>query len=213
MVHGLDMICGVGTNLEELKNCVEEKTFSLEETVDVEYVVLAPQTPSSSWNYKHIDPKLWNSSITSSFMGMCHTLVYREPIDKETSFLVTLKEDFTVFLHDPSFFLLKTDNFFVPSLTLIRPSKKGYKLKAVTKKRMDRKGKFECNSDPGYNYGHCVKESVAKRTGCDSPWIDHTVDSLPMCNSTKDILRYDDLYYDIFLADEHKLLDLTGCKV
>ena len=83
----------------------------------------------------------------------------------------------------------------------------------MTKKRLDRKGKFECNSDPGYNYGQCVKESVAKRAGCNSPWVDHTVDSLSICNSTKDILRYDTLYYEIFVADEHKLLELTACKV
>ena len=210
MVSGLDTICGAGENLEDLKKCVIEKTYSLEETVDVKNVLLAPQRQSG---LKHIDPKLWNSSITSAIMGMCHTLAFREPIDKETSFVVTLKKNFVAILHDPSFFLLKSDNFFVPHMTLNRPSGKGYKLKAVTKKRMDRKGRFECTSEPGYIYGLCVKESVAKMAGCNSPWVDHTVDSLPMCNSTKDILRYDALFYEIFLADEHKLRDLTDCQV
>ena len=177
----------------------------------MENMLLGPQRPP--WNPIHIDPNLWNSSVTSAIMGMCHTLVYNKPIDKETNFVVTLKENFEVFLHDPSFFLLKSDNFFVPHMTLNQPSGKAFRLKAVTKKRMNRKGKFECKSEPGYNFGLCVKKSVGQKAGCNSPWVDHTVDSLPVCNSTKDILRYDTLYNQIFLADEHKLLELTDCQV
>ena len=161
MVFELGTICGDGKNLEELKKCVNEKTYRLNETVDVDSVGFA--TLTLPLKFKQIDPKLWNSSFTFTVMGMCHTLVNTEPIDKETSFVVTLKENFMVFLHDPSFFLLKSDNFFVPHLTLTNPSGKGFRLKAVTKKRMDRKGKFECKSELGYSFGRCVEGSVAKK--------------------------------------------------
>ena len=211
MVFELDTICGAGKNLEELKKCVNENTYRLNETIDVDSVGLAAQTPP--FHFKQIDPKLWNSSFTSTVTGMCYTLVNSEPIDKETNFVVTLKENFMIMLHDPSFFLLKSDNFFVPHLTLNNPSGKSYQLKVVTKKRMNRKGKFECKSEQGYSFGRCVEESVATRVGCNGPWLNHPVDSLPMCNSTKDILQYDTLYYQIFLADEHKLRDLTDCQV
>ena len=62
-------------------------------------------------------------------------------------------------------------------------------------------------------FDHYVQESVAQRIGCNSPWFDHPLDSLPMCNSTKDIQQYDALYYQIFIADEHKLREITDCKV
>ena len=155
MAFELDTICGTGKSWEELKKCVGEKTYNLNETIDVDSVKLATQKPPFS--FKQIDPKLWNSSLSSTIMGMCHTLVYNETIDKETNLLVTLKENFMVILHDPSFFVLKSDNFFVPHMTLTNPSGNSFRLKAVTKKRMDRPGKFECNSEQGYSFGRCVQ--------------------------------------------------------
>ena len=208
---GLNTTCDMERGFEETNRCVKNKTYNLEETIDVSAVALKLQTlPFSSTT---IEEKLWKSTITAARMGMCHTLAYSEPIDLEKHLQVTMKGEFTVFLHDPSFFVLKSDNFFIPHLTLNGPSKKGYKLKVVTKKRMNRKGIFECQSDPGYSYSECVKESVAKKIGCNGPWVDHIVDSLPVCNSTKDILDYSFWFYQIYLADEHKLEELTDCQV
>ena len=209
---GLNFTCpeDFERGFDYLTECVKNKTYSLKETIDLDAMALTNQI---SFQSDSIDPKLWKSSITSSKMGMCHTLAYLEPISLETQLRVAMKGEFTVFLHDPSVFVLKSDNFFVPHLTLNGPSGEGYKLKVVTKKRMNRKGIFECQSDPGYSYSECVKESVAKKIGCNGPWVDHIVDSLPVCNSTKDILDYSFWFYQIYLADEHKLEELTDCQV
>ena len=100
---GLNTTCDMERGFEETNRCVKNKTYSLEETIDVGAVALKLQTlPFSSTT---IEEKIWKSTITAARMGMCHTLAYSEPIDLETVFQVTMKGEFTVFLHDSSFFI------------------------------------------------------------------------------------------------------------
>ena len=204
-------VCGAPQTFEELQRCVAEKSYGLNETVDVEGwtgVVTSDVT-----KIKPTHPSHWNSTLTTTLMGMCHTMVYPEPIDKSSKFVLTMKDDFLIFLHDPNFFLLKSDNFFVPYLTLNKPAGKGYRLKTVTKKRMNRAGRFDCQPDSSYNFGTCVKSSVAKSTGCNSPWSDQSVSSLPICNTTKQLSDYEALFTKILFADQPELQNLTGCLV
>ena len=144
---------------------------------------MSRMTENMTWSIKDAPNSNWKSFLTSTLFGMCHTLEFEEPMQKGDMFSVFLKGNFVVMLHDPRFFVLKSDNFFVPHLTLTK-SGKGYKVKVVTKKRLNRDGKFECTIEAGYNFGNCVKRSVARLTGCNSPWTDFTLENLPLCNTT-----------------------------
>ena len=138
----LQHVCGTPKTFDELSHCVTEKSFGLNETVEVEDTGVVAGSVFTPGNFSH-----WNSSLTSTILGMCHTMVYPETIDKTKNFAVALKDNFLVILHDPKFFVLKSDNFFVPHLTLNNPTGKGFRLKAVTKKRMNRAGRFDCHQD------------------------------------------------------------------
>ena len=202
----LEHVCGTPKTFDELSRCVTEKSFGLNETVEVVDTGVVAGSVFTPGNFSH-----WNSSLTSTMLGMCHTMVYPETIDKTKNFAVALKDNFLVILHDPKFFVLKSDNFFVPHLTLNNPTGKGFRLKVVTKKRMNRAGSFDCHPDPSYNYGTCVKESVAAKINCNSPWTDHKVNGLPTCTTIKQINDYDSLFNKILFADEPELRNLTGC--
>ena len=174
---------------------------------------MSRMTENMSESYKDAPNSNWKSSLTATLLGMCHTLEFEEPMKKRSMFSVSLKGNFVVMLHDPRFFLLKTDNFFVPHLTLTNSARKGYIVKVVTKKRLNRDGKFECTIEAGYNLGNCVKRSVAKQIGCNSPWTDYSLDNLPFCNTTTQMRAYETLYSEIFYADQYELHQLTKCRV
>ena len=150
-----------------------EKAFTLNETVTN---TVMSRMENMTWSNNDAPNSKWKSFLTSTLFGMCHTLEFEETMKKGDMFSVFLKGNFVVMLHDPRFFVLKSDNFFVPHLTLTQ-SGKGYKVKVVTKKRLNRDGKFECTIEAGYNFGNCVKRSVARLTGCNSPWTDYTLEN------------------------------------
>ena len=207
-------ICDEAQTFEELKRCVTEKSYGLNETVGLDVDNRETGLVSDEGKtFKSALSSHWNSSLTMTMLGICQTMAYPEPVDKMSSFQVTLKGNFMVVLHDPNFFLIKSDNFFIPYLNLNNPTGKGYRLKVVTKKRMNRAGKFDCNPDSGYNFGTCVKASVAKSIGCNSPWTDHSVGTLPMCSSIKEIEDYEALFNKMLFADQAVLQNLTGCLV
>ena len=74
-------LCGSssGQSFEELKRCVAEKSYALNETVDAEEVGVLT---SQGTTFKPVHPSHWNSSLTATLLGTCHTLVYPELIDK-----------------------------------------------------------------------------------------------------------------------------------
>ena len=146
--HGL---CNGTDSMDALRQCVNAKEFSLNETVDP-FSSHVGQHREDDYQATDIDPAFWDSSIEVPLFGLCHTLIYPKPMDINDFMVVVLKKNFRIFLHDPKFFVQRMDNFLVPFLDLDNPNGRNYRLIATTKKRLQRRGKFECSPDDGYNF-------------------------------------------------------------
>ena len=192
--YSLKHLCGFDRGLEALKACVRNKTYTLEETIwENDTNVNAYVNSKSPERVKdHINASAWNTWMTTTMFGFCHTLVYLKPMEPLEVLVVYLKGDFRVMLHDPNFFVLRYQNFYIPYTLLDQPSGKNYNLVAKTKKRMRRPGKYDCNPDLSYNFENCVRTFLAETIGCLSPWDQRPLEvegSFEVCNSTSEVER------------------------
>ena len=190
--YSLKHLCGFDRGLETLKACVRNKTYTLEETIwENDTNVNAYVNSKSPERVKdHINASSWNTWMTTTMFGFCHTLVYPKPLEPLEVLMVILKGDFRVMLHDPNFFVLRYQNFYIPYTLLDQPSGKNYFLVAKTKKRMRRPGKYDCNPELSYNFENCVRTFLAETIGCLSPWDPRPLEgSFEVCNSTSEVER------------------------
>ena len=205
--EGLDKCRGE----EDMEDCVNKYTFALDDVLN----------SSSWWTYSKktfvleatevINSSLWTSRMTEVYNGMCHTLFYDKNINKETSLNIRLNLNFTVFLHDPKFFVFKDTSLFIPFLKLDDVFRKEFNILATTKKRMTRDSKFDCNPDENYNFDNCVRQKIVDSQGCATPWDWRTTEKLPKCSKIPNMKAFESYYNQVFYSSEEELKDLTGC--
>ena len=192
-VYSLKHLCGFDHGIENLKACVRNKTFTLEDTIwSNETQVSVYEDPQEYERVReYVNSSLWTSWMTTTMFGFCHTLVYPKPLEVQNILMVRIKGNFRVMLHDPTFFVLRYQNFYIPYTLLDNPNGKNYNLVVGTKRKMNRPGKFECNPDTSYNFEKCVRRSLANKIGCLSPWDPRPLGGeFKMCNLTSEVKRY-----------------------
>ena len=206
--EGLDKCIG---QLGDLEDCVKKYTFSFGDVLN----------SSSRWTFSKkrnvleateaINSSLWTSRMTDVYNGMCHTLIHDKYMSKETYLNIGLNHNFTVFLHDPKFFVFKDTSIFIPFLKLDEIFRKEFTLIATRKKRMKRESKFDCNLDKDYNFENCVRQKIVDSQGCTTPWDQRPTDKLAKCSKMSSMRAFESYYNQVFYSSEEELKDLTGC--
>ena len=200
--------CQNETSMEDLKECVRINHFTLNDTIAGVYI----RSPKG----KEPVNTIWKSSMATTMMGVCHTIFYKEPLSSMDSLVIHLKEEprsYKVYLHDSTFFLQKSDSYFIPFVFLNKPKGENYKIVTSRNTRMNRHGKFECNKGTDYNFNHCVTKSLAIKLGCTFPWAAEVLtENIHMCNTTEKLHEYWGIYTTMYLATQRYLEDFTGCQ-
>ena len=163
---GLDKCKGQG----DIEDCVKNHTFALEDILNSSSMQTFAKNETTPGSIEFINNSLWTSRMTDTTNGMCHTLIYDKDISKTISLVINLNYNFTVFLHDPNFFVFKDTFFFIPYLKLDDVFRKEFILIATTKKRMKRKSKFDCNEDKNYNFENCVRQKILLQSSVLFQW-------------------------------------------
>ena len=204
---GLDKCKGQG----DVEDCVKKYTFALEEVLNSSSMQTFAKNETIIESQESINTSLWTSRMTDTTNGMCHTLIFDKAISKLTYLNINLNYNFTVFLHDPKFFLFKDTFLFIPFLKLDDVFRKEFMIIATTKKRMKRATKFDCNEDENYNYENCVRQKIVDSQGCETPWDQRTPYKLPKCSTMSSIKAFQSYYNQVFYSSEEELKELTGC--
>ena len=205
--EGLDKCGGKG----DMEDCVKKYTFALEDVVNSSSRQIYSKKTNVLEATEIIDSSLWTSRMTDAFNGMCHTLTYDKHINKTTSLNINLNYNFSVFLHDPKFFVFKDTFVFIPFLKLDDVFRREFIILATTKKRMRRESKFDCNPDGNYIFQNCVRKKIVDSQGCTTPWDRKTTDKLPKCSEMSSMKEFESYYNQVFYSSEEELKDLTGC--
>jgi hypothetical protein len=210
-IKDLQSFCNYGESFNDLEACVRDDTFSVNETVIQTY----------GHGFGNLEIKVnssnWRSKMAVTYLGLCHTLVYQETFDLHSWIIVSLMKNYQVILHDPSFYIQKSDSFFIPFLELAKPASGAgftYSIVSSQKTRMNRPGKFECNMDTNYNFNKCVRRSLADLVGCQYPWDgEGAIDSMEKCNTSTALLVYENIYNDLYVGSKKEVEEITGCQV
>jgi hypothetical protein len=205
----LQTLCNSGDNFNKLKACVRNDTFSLNETVNYVQILTNHGKLNNTLNMS-----TWTSSMGLFLLGLCHTLVYTEPVDRHSWILINLVKKYEVILHDPTFYLQKSDNLFIPYVSLEKTGGFSYNIITSQLTRMNRPGKFECNSNADYNFNTCIHHSLAAMVGCQFPWDGKgALDSMQRCNTTTAVQEYEKINQKLYMSSKEEVAELTGCQV
>ena len=197
--------------MADLRQCVKNNTFSLNDTIaDV-------NKWKSGTNCTKPVNTIWKSSMSTSLLGVCHTLVYKEALSSTDILWIKLEEKpwkYKVYFHDPTFFLQKSDSYFIPFVFLSKLNGKEYRIVTSRNTRMNQPGKFECTKDTDYNFNKCVTNSLAIKLGCMFPWAaEKTNEKFQICNTTEKVKEYWITYDAMYMVTQQYLEKITGCQV
>ena len=205
----IENVCKNNQDVEDIGQCVRNGTFNLTEVINkVEH-----------YHFRNRDPEVvsltyWTSSMTLSSLGMCHSLSYPRLVRHNETLVIWLTpgpKKHKLFIHDPTFFEQKSNNYFIPHKLLDQPEFKTYGIVPTQHVVLNSPPKTVCNEDPSYDFTHCIRSSVVSSTGCQVPWDNVTNTVLDPCNNTNQLYKYGRTYYNFWMADEKETVSLTGC--
>ena len=108
------------------------------------------------------------------------------PIDRIHQLFVLLNYQlqYRIFIHDPKYFVINTNPVGLPNIMVkinpnITPSYY-YRLALTEVEELDLP-EYPCNTDPGYNFQTCVKESLSSQVGCRLSWDLWSDQDCPLC--------------------------------
>ena len=153
--------CDDSTSIQEIFDCVKNKTFSLEETVDAAGLEVTPGNTTDLLN-----SSFWISDISWVPVGKCHTLNNSVSLGNYKWTFNLDQQSYFLFIHDPNFFLFTFNPATIPSIYLqLNMGQKGLYIDGVRHVKMNTPAQ-PCEDAEGYSFTACVKESVAKKVGC-----------------------------------------------
>ena len=156
--------CEDSNSAEEVFACVDAKTFNFNETIPTALSEI------TLLNYSDIsNPAFWISEITLSNLGRCHTLNNSVSLGSaKWSFYFDPSTAYTVYIHDPHYFMMTANPATIPMINLDMDLTQGLLfmyMEVVQHVNMDRTNQ-PCEAAKDYSFTACLRNSVASKVGC-----------------------------------------------
>ena len=208
--------CG-NVSKEEVMNCIQQKTFSINDTVISAFHDLT--NPVSVMNEKY-----WTRNFGCPFLGMCHTFIFptklkADMLEDGVIFQLNPELSYKVIIHDPKYYLMASNPLVFPRIWReykaqdIEPNKFEWLYISETDHKLLNRPEQPCEENPSYDYITCVKNSQARDVGCRPAW-DHWSDpSIPVCTNMEDLVQHEALDWGIYNFEQKIVENKTGCKV
>ena len=168
-------MCSEAASGQDVKDCVEENTFNLTETIPLgsQQGMGVPVEDLSS-------PDFWLSDTTVGPLGRCYTLNFNKHLKadvEQDSLMFNLNKslDYIWYIHSPDFFMITWNPLTLPTIQAGMKygkqldSHRYLYLKVVRQERLNRVVQ-PCNPESGYSFSSCIKSSVSTKVGCRQPW-------------------------------------------
>ena len=205
--------CSVETDFRKFEDCLKTESFRLKDVINATFLSNNGWTEQSPVKSSLWKPRLMRIGRMST---VCFTLTYDLQLTRNDQLVIAFVRNLTnynLYLHDADFFMLKSDTFFLPYITKIKPTNDFYKLEATYKLRMNRPSKFECNTDKNYDFNQCISNNIVKRIGCKYLLSSSTMTNYPKCTTDIQLEKYKDITTKSFFSCQQELQGLTVCKV
>ena len=189
----------------DIVDCIKENTFSLN---------------SSLWHDK-LNSSQWESHITMTALGMCHTFNFKNlknTDDRTNIFVLDPSLNYRIHIYDPKFYHLVIRNLF-PRIFLQYKTKKNieagsydlYEISVTEHHHLNRPQK-PCVEEKHYDFLECVKTSLAKMVGCRPPWDSWSPHTIPLCQTMEQLQHYEQFERKLFgMRNKSEFLIITRC--
>ena len=183
-----------------IKECINNKTFNLEEII--KDVILGFSKKESLINQEN----LWTVDFTETWNGRAYTFNFHGRIGPEFTMLqlfvmLNYQLHYRIFIHDPKYFAINLNPVSLPHMMVIvnpNSTPSHYYRLALTEVEELNLPEDPCNTDPGYNFQTCVKESLSSQVGCRLSWDLWSDQDCPLCTHMEQY-RSDELIRQIYL--------------
>ena len=141
----------------QLTECIQEKTFDFDEIIKG-----ASLYYNGRENISLMEPrnKSWSTHFTSMMFGRGYTLHFDWNSSAEYHHVylyLNTSFKYTIFVHDPKYFLVTQNNLALPILFVTFDPKQSFshfeQLVVTEHHLLD-----NCNPEPGYNFNKCIQE-------------------------------------------------------
>ena len=216
----LETQCGTtGKTAEDILECIEKKTYDLNETIlSAEMGISEPKNllgNSTSWS--------WDVSYTND--GRCHTFkatLFLEANMDKGALIFGLNQSlgYTIYIHDPHFFLLSSNPITIPEFKVQRNpdqygGRKFYSMNYIRVTKYIKMNRKDAPCMPGseYNFMKCLKTSVSNKVGCRQEWDVLTDKEIQKCKFADQLLAHEALYHNLAHMEQRDLVETTGCSL
>ena len=213
--HVLQSECGLNKSSDQILNCVNKKTYSLNEALlDAKVGMYGIKSLMNS--------SYWTTYLTVLGFGNCFMLKYEDNFttDWETNTInLSFNKDlmYDIFFHDPKFFMITANlkinpaarfrKAFLPNVTKqfdVYPI-------VVTEHRRINRAEAPCVEDKDYKLESCVEKSLVEKLGCRYPWDRKNRRYVPVCDTVEKILDLEAKFYSIGKDERKNVVAKTGC--
>ena len=205
----IGQFCNESSGFNDTVECIDEKTFFLQEVVE----------NATSNGATLTGPEFWRSDFFLFHYGKVFTLhsPYHLGTDWENSLFLNLKQhmSYYVWIHDKGFFLTSTNQDVIPHYLLKMDHQECVflTLRPVNYHMMDKDDR-QCHPSESYSFTKCVKNSVSKLIGCRLPWDQWTSTDIEICSTKDQIRRFEEEFYNINeIWEQSKIVSHTGCLI
>ena len=217
----LKLNCGHYNDSRSILDCVEKKTFQLNETL-LENSALGMLEDRKLLS----NDSSWTRFLTNIPYGNCFTLEHPMNLTanfERSSIWLHFNENliYNVYFHDPNFFLLTNNLKVIPQSKVRKEKEFGRKRQfdiyplVVTEHRNINRPKAPCEEKTDYNFMSCITEKLVADVGCRYPW-DMKMDNqrgTPICQTIEKMSALEEKFTEIGVIEQKYVIAKTGCLV
>ena len=209
--------CG---NRSDVYQCVEEKTFSRQQTLE------KPRIGKGKSVRSLVDDKFWVEDISYVKKGKCHRLKYDQKIGTNYSNdVIAFKKHRVaiaeVFIHDPEYFVMTFNLAAIPHIKYdlgndvnsfgLQSKKDTILIISVTQHMNLNKPERPCKSS-SYDFTLCVKTSIASKIGCKPSWDVIISNRLANCETMEQLKHYEAYFDSLYNMEQKDIFKTSGCS-
>jgi hypothetical protein len=185
--------------------CINDKTFKHSDIIQRAIV----------GNSNVTNDLFWAEEMTTFNAGKSYSLnntAAQEEDDFNLNIFLKSGQNYSVYIHDPKYYLWTTNPEAIPHILLNMYDSKSQivSIKAIYQQKMD-KPKQQCEPSESYSFTACVKNSISKKIGCRLEWDSWSSKDIPDCTTVDQILHFEKEYQEFYHFQEDVILKYTGC--
>ena len=209
LAMGLTGLCNTSDDFQTVIDCIKEKTFEHREVV---------VKADNYVNDEHINlpSSFWATEFTNVDLGRYFTLLGKSQIGNyfNVSIQLNVMLNYTIYIHDPDFFVFSINPDTVPSVRLtMEDSLAQYVyIKATNYDLMDRNGQH-CDHSSSYSFTGCLRSSISKKVACRMKWDVWSSKKIPLCTTVKQLLKLEKEYLYFWNLNQEQVIKRTGCPL